>query len=155
MRYIAIDPGETTGLAFWWDDDEVLRPIPEPAGWQFDQIGPNPHHARLYGILFEFKPDVVICERFNYESGRDNVILTSVEYIGVAKLYVQAMQKGCILEMQPRRIGNALFPQEKCERLGLWQPGKPHANDAMQHMLYFLTTKANDHRWIHQLRPPS
>lgn len=146
MRLVAIDPGETTGLAFQNFEGEVRL-------WHWSQIGPQPHHDMLYCMLEEFKPDFIICERFTYQK-RDKVVLTSVEYIGIAQLYLQRHKtevKG--FQLQTASQAKDFWTDSKLQTLDLWQPNQPHACDATRHMLYFVTNTIRDKYWIQKLRP--
>lgn len=135
--YISLDPGKTTGVCV-----HDLRTA-ELEAWE---IGPEPHHLKLHDLLNGYGPELVICERFDYRR-LDKVNLEPVEYIGVTKLWCQQTHTRYHAQMQ---LGHdrGLWTDSKLKELDLHQPGKPHANDAMRHMLYYLTVTEKDPQWI-------
>lgn len=153
--YVAIDPGETTGLATY----------SEPKGWHRLQMGPQLHHLALLDWLRAEKPDVIICEQFFFQRRREKVILTSKEYIGVVQLYWQMRARAAIrsnpdadavrtVKLVMQSPSDMLFWDDKrLQTLSLYIPGKVHANDATRHMLYYFT-KNKDHRWVQALKEP-
>ena len=141
VNLIALDPGTHTGVCIY---------STETNGFEFDTLGPNQHHLPLWDLLTVTAPDVIIFERFTYQR-RDKVILDSVEYIGVARLYSQ-LHRVPYAEQTPSSAKN-LWTDDKIRTLGLWRPSERHAMDALRHMLYYLTVKKNDRQWVNKLRP--
>src|SRR4051812_23358195 len=94
MRIVALDPGGTTGMAMT-DDKGISVSGAESArnqfnaSWQIHHMGPEEHHKELYQGLMLTRPDVIVCESFEFRQGsqRANINLMSKEYIGVVKLY--------------------------------------------------------------------
>jgi hypothetical protein len=47
---------------------------------------------------------------------------------------------------------NAFWTDDKIKRVGLWQPGKRHAMDALRHLLYYKAFTLKDTNLLFQLR---
>lgn len=125
-RILAIDPGTTTGLAVYLTSRDK---------WQIQQVGPEPHHKYIFDLCV--KSDMVICEDFNFRPnpGRRKIVLDSKEYIGVVKLAHEMYGTPYRLQLPSQAKG--LFDDKKVKALNLWSPGKPHAMDAVRHLLYY------------------
>lgn len=141
VRLVALDPGGTTGVA-----EYVAGRI---NAWQLDV---PLHHKNLYNYLDNHRPEKVICESFTYRR-MDKVDLIPVEYIGVARLW--CIQTGTPLVLQTPSQAKKFFDDTKVKGVGLWQPGQPHANDAIRHLLYFLTFTIKDPNYLRLLQHPS
>lgn len=133
---IALDPGTTTGWAVRYGDGK----------WKRGQLGPEPHHLKLWHLLENFKPDVIVCEEFQFRPnpGRKMVVLDSKEYIGVAKLFasmVRLVQSKDLehpkIQIQYAHQAKNFWTDKKVKKLDLWIPGKQHAMDATRHLLYY------------------
>lgn len=161
LRILGIDPGVTTGLASL--NHRILSAQEavgqssqhrhETTGWKRSQMkgeGDGSHHRALWAYLTESEPDIIVMERFEYQR-RDKVILTSLEYIGIVRLYCEAT--GRPYKMQTPSQAKNLWTQDKMEALGLWLPSQPHAMDATRHVLYYVTVDLNDRSYINRLRP--
>lgn len=156
MRILSLDPGVTTGYAFY----ETLSPIGVTAE---GRIVPDPYVIDTYQvkddvdatwvILNNARPDVVVYEKFTPPSAqRFRVELFPVQVIGVARLY-------CLDRMIPEYSHTAsaakgLWTDTKLKTTGLWKPGKEyeHAMDALRHLLYHLTVTKKDMTWINQTK---
>ena len=152
MKIIAVDPGGTTGIAEY---DTVTEDL-----LQF-QIGPDEHHLELYRYLWAAQPDILICERFNYQRREldkgVSLVLISREYIGVCKLYIRATAEARENEtswamQQPAAM--SLFTDRKLKRIGVYRPAMVHANDATRHLFYYMTTEMKDNKWVNAAREP-
>jgi hypothetical protein len=142
MKYLAIDPGGSTGIAEF--DSETRE-------WaQYTLKGQ--HHSSLWAVLEQDAWSVVIYERFLYQrrevGSGVSLVLDSVEYIGVIKLWHQGMgntQAATLVEQAPSAM--QLWDDRKLKAAGLWTTDSPHARDATRHLLYYLTAgKDNTHR---------
>lgn len=144
--YLAFDPGGTTGWAslhFKLDDEGI--PVGKPS-WACEQIGPGEHHIELEmmleAVLEEDREPIpfdyhIITESFEYRNkSRAGLVLDSVEYIGVMKLWCK--KSGIPLHKQTAAMGKGFVKDENIKKLGLWYPGHKHAMDAMRHLIYFI-----------------
>lgn len=147
MKIIAVDPGGTTGIAEYDTETEKLL--------QF-QIGPDKHHRELYMYLRVADPDVLICERFNYQRREldkgVSLVLVSREYIGICELYAQERVDYNLMMQQPAAM--KLFDDDKLKRIGVYRPAMVHANDATRHLFYHMTNVMRDDKWIIAAREP-
>ncbi len=129
MTIIALDPGQTTGVA-------ELR-----GGWHVKafEVGPHPHHSELYDYLSShvLNLDTIVCEGFRQRYSAAD--LMPVEYIGVVKLFVEHHFEVKLVMQQPaaKTFGN----RAKLKAAGLYHPGEPHANDATSHLLAYLAQR--------------
>lgn len=122
-RIVGIDPGKTTGFAFYSPDST------ECGCQQSDYT-----HDAFLQVLNYFHPDFIVCESFVH-THRDAVDYTPVEYIGLVKWFVE--RRGIELIMQTPGYGKGYFTNEKLKKLGLYLAGKGHAMDAYRHLLQF------------------
>ncbi len=142
-RIVALDPGGTTGWAYW--QDTPIRTSNESPWDHFTagQIGPEEHHEQLFAHLeFLHTSDyTIVCESFEFRQGqqRHNIRLDSKEYIGVVKLLGQ--QRNLPVVFQTAALGKGFVSDEKLKVMGLWIPGKQHARDALRHLIYYMVVK--------------
>jgi hypothetical protein len=141
MRIISIDPGGTTGYVIW--DTNV------PGGiYTHGQLGPEEHHLKLDQLLAASlkgaNPNdvlTIVGERFDHRNA-EFAKLISNEYIGVAKRFEQANRPYVEIVWQGANQAKNFVTDEKLVKLGLMILPKikwKDANDAMRHMVYFLT----------------
>lgn len=142
MYAIALDPGETTGVA-------VVKSDKRPWEIVVAQLGPNPHHSTLYDLLTLWEPEYIICESFQNRS-QDAVNLMAPEYIGVVKAYQQGALHRPSLIMQSSSQGKAFWDNDKLRKYGAYARGMKHARDATRHYLYYQSFTRNDHSLLGQ-----
>ncbi len=135
MRILALDPGKTTGAAYFPDANE----------FHVEQRELPYSHKELYNYLRLVNPDIIVCESFVYQR-RDKVDLSPVEMIGVVKLYCE--RNGTPYKEQTPSQAKKFWEDKKIRTVGLWVPGHPHAVDATRHLLYFMTFTLKDQRWM-------
>jgi len=141
MRILALDPGRTTGVAYFPDT---------PSGTPNVEQRELPYsHKALYNHLRLVNPDIIVCESFVYQR-RDKVDLSPVEMIGVVKLYCE--RGGVPYHEQTPSQAKKFWDDKKIKTCGLWVPGHPHAVDAIRHLLYFMTFTINDNRWMKMIQ---
>lgn len=148
IRIMALDPGGTTGWASW--TAERIQGVAADSfeyknvTWDNGQLGPE-HHKLLWSVLelMHVENCRIVCERFEYRNtSRAGLVLDSREYIGIAKLFSQ--ERGVPLEFQNASEAKGFVRDSHLKRLALWSSGYPHANDAMRHLLFYLTNKFED-----------
>lgn len=156
----AFDPGQTSGWATARFDDLLHTGLHELSQieFAFGQLGPNPHHYELYELLntlntpSRFEPALasleVVSESFQFrqhispDHAKTGLVLTSVEYIGVIKLFCE--ENGIDLVEYNASAAKHFVPDsgphanDKLRALGLYQKGMKHANDATRHLLRYL-----------------
>lgn len=149
-KVVAFDPGGVTGWMSWDSD----RPDTYTGA---SQISAPEHHDLLYAFLQGHKPDVVICEDFEYRTGQPSTELISREYIGVIKLWQQQHEDVELYMQKPAQaIGKGAFwSDDKLTRVGmLVTPKHPnrHANDAIRHFMYWYTFTENNKSFLEKLK---
>ena len=104
------------------------------------------------------RPDVVICEEFQYQIRRNKgvdmpgVVLVSKEYIGITKLWCDIRQKEYV-EQKLHVVGpSAFWTDDKLKAIDLYAAGKPHRNDAVRHLLYYITFTLGEKGYVMKLR---
>jgi hypothetical protein len=135
QNIIAFDPGVTTGIVLYSEDEYTLAEV----------VGLR----SVWDILHEVEPQTIIFEKFFYQR-RDKVDLTPVEVIGVIRLY--AHLTNTLLWGQSPQEAKRFWTDDKIKRMGLWEPGKRHATDALRHILHFQVFKLNDTSILERLR---
>lgn len=130
---IAVDPGVTTGYA--------IGELDEPDGFMRVVTGQERmDHKRFWEFLNYYKPDMLICERFEFRNkARTGLELFSRELIGIAHLYIQIVNGGdesTLFMQQPGPVIGGFF--SKPENMGnVYKKGKIHANEAAMHLLHW------------------
>lgn len=133
MYAVSLDPGGTTGVC--------LTPSAD-SPWLIEvlQLGPEDHHAQLLRSLTLWKPEIIICERFQ-NRGKDAVVLASGEYIGVAKAYSQTAKVPLVMQTSSMMT---FWNDDRLRNHGLYVRGLPHGRDACRHYLYYRTFTCKD-----------
>lgn len=151
MRVLAVDPGPTTGFAFFKND--IFQT------WQ-TRYPPSRAHSDLYNDIHIMLGDIdiIIVEKFEFrkDKERDNINYVAAELVGVVKLYAQRSERIRLVEQSSSLIGKTAFwsdDNQRVKRLRLYDPkASPHGMDALRHLLYFLTFTCKDERWLEKLR---
>jgi len=163
---IGIDPGGTTGVA-WWVPTEVRRPttILEDH-WDWDQIADcDTDHALM--TLFSFLDDIIypysnnvgsvhlIYEAFEFrkdDATRDKIDYTAAEVIGALRFWAHSRFQVKLFKSNAA-TGKGFWTDDKLKRLGLWVAGVKHAMDGRRHLLRHRAFTLN-HHWLFQgLKP--
>jgi len=138
---LSFDPGGTTGYVYFNLNHPLIF-----SGREKDSTD---HHLFLWIFLTEMEPDIIVCEDFEYRNVtlKDGtqvagVELVSRDYIGIIKLYCQMHEEVDLILQKPAvAVGKKPFwHNDKLKKMGLHKKGAPHQNDAMRHLLYYLTT---------------
>ena len=138
IKAVAFDPGKTTGFATGeipqygdWKDDVARCMLVSTAQAELN-------HTDIFEFLNNFKPDYIICERFDFrQKARTGLELVSRELIGVIELYV-GLNKNCTLVMQtPSQAIGGYWSNDKLLKYHLYRKGQDHANDAARHLMYW------------------
>jgi hypothetical protein len=126
FQYLTIDPGKTNGWAVW-----------KPVTMQY-QAGQIPYESvwkMLEQSKYTYELDgPLIVERFNHRQGMPNIDHSPIEVIGVIKEWARQNQWHIHWHNPAQK---EFFKDEILKKHGLWIPGKPHAMDALRHLLYF------------------
>lgn len=128
MRIIAIDPGVTTGFCYAELDEDLGKVEYDPFQWK-DEVND------LWERLYEFKPDVIICEDFEHRRGnyQGGLNLFPVQLIGVTRLF--SLNEGVPIFLQKAAQGKSYYTDPILKQLNLYRRGIPHGMDASRHLL--------------------
>ena len=165
MRVMAIDPGITTGWAVgdapFFNDGNWVFGAGEVAALEVGRrigVGPKEtaesvNRGMLYaserlavdvlaGMVEDYAPDVLVVEDFVVYEHKATSVSTQAGAlapvrIGAMLAYVAA-ECGCEIEYQMASMGKTTVTNERLKRWGLWQVGKPHARDAIRHLVTYL-----------------
>lgn len=128
--------------------------------WNSGELGPCKHHLGLWNLLAQKRAQNYILGYESFENrGNEAAILVSQEYIGVAELFAAGQIRDIeramynnhpfILEKQtaaegkgfwyPKIKGTNKHDATKLKRVGKYSPSLIHANDAMAHLLHYMT----------------
>jgi hypothetical protein len=126
VRVIGIDPGGTTGTALFMSAN--LK-------WFRNQLEGD-HHRELWAILEKVKPHVIVCESW-LNLGKEAANVVAPQYVGIARLYAELSPSTKWVTQTPSE-GKGFWNDQKLKKVGLYMPGKRHANDATRHVLHYL-----------------
>lgn len=138
MKVIALDPGVTTGYAVGHIQEG------QPMGVVSGQIKWN--ELGLYNDLVSGAPDIIIYEEF--ESAKHNpyrrvhnynVDLFPCMLIGVIWLYCYQHDIQPHSQTPAYGLGGRYKEDRVLQAESVFKVGKPHANDAMRHLLQWYT----------------
>ena len=138
MIVIAFDPGGTVGYAFYDGKELTIH-----GGEITDD---NDYHLKLWSMLGTMQPNTIIYEQFTYRKGKEAADLTARDCIGVIKLYAGLHKQSVALLDSPVVKGKSktsFWSDDKLKRIGLYNVGKPHQNDATRHLLHYLVDVLN------------
>lgn len=132
IKAVSLDPGITTGLA--------IGQIMLDWGLMIIDTGQAKYnHKELYDGIVRQKPNVIICERFEFrKKSREGLILFSRELIGIANLYSQQYKIPLVMQQPSQALGGFWTDRQlKKDNLYRATPGG-HANDALRHLLQWF-----------------
>lgn len=123
---LAVDPGLNTGFATI--DLSIGR----------DSISANQLPADAFCdwvTSLHLSSGLLVVERYTItaQTARKSQQTDALEVIGVLKYL--ARRKGAQFEMQTPAAAKNFCTDAQIKRLGLWQPGKDHARDAIRHLV--------------------
>ena len=144
MRYMAFDPGATTGVC-------ELDPLNYEKIRSFN-ITSDDIQLFVWDTLNIVKPSTIIYERFDYRPYQKTADLTPVEVIGVIKLYAQEHLDITLVPQQQLKGDKGFWTDDKLKALDLYHSGEHgHSNDAVRQMLYYVTFTLGDRYFVNQL----
>lgn len=148
---MSFDPGGTTGWAYWQHNWDTFR-------MEVGQLGPKHHHLALYDMVEEYDPQIIVCENFTYQR-RDptkgiHLELISVQYIGVLSMYQQKHPETLLVFQMPN-VGKSIWTDDKLKAVDHYHPGLKHANDAVRHLIHYLSEVRGMREWYDKLKPGS
>lgn len=125
QKVMALDPGGTTGITIGKIDADKLR---------FLARQERLTHTQLWRVLDGESPDFVVCETFKFRKrAREGLELISAELIGVVKHYTELQCKPLFMQDPSQAMG--YWTDKRLKENAAYIPGKPHAVDAIRHLL--------------------
>ena len=127
---LAIDPGETTGVAVFDLDTQDLV-----GGYILDSI------AGLEGIFKAYPPKEVVFEEFNRVHGSSGPHTRTMKLIGAIELL--AVQNRAVCVGQANMVRKSYEPDASAHPLVQACPGETrrHVRDAVAHGMYYLNRR--------------
>lgn len=138
---LAVDPGKSTGVAFFaWDGES------DPALMSAYEAQPEEFAEVIRELLSAAKGELtVVCERFiiNAQTVRNSQAPYSLEQIGVLKQCLRDIQiPDTSIVWQSPADAKAMFPNPALKKVGYWHKGgEGHALDAIRHGLLCLVKR--------------
>ncbi len=131
---LSLDPGGTTGYALWdvADDGSYVAKVREGqiAG---SLKGFLDFH---WDVLEDYPIDKIICESFTLREGVHGADLSPVYIIGALEALYPTTE---VIYQEPKI--KPLVTDARLVRLEMYEPGKPHRNDAVRHLVIYLRNK--------------
>lgn len=135
---LAIDPGETTGIARATIDGRRLVSIDSSQS----RLSP----VQLWCMLAAVSPLHLVAEQFDYRNdSRPGLVLYSRNLLGVCEVWTAL--HNCSFSQQSASQGFAFWSDAKLRKAGCYNVGKEHARDATRHLLTWLTFHRGSRLW--------
>lgn len=134
---LALDPGETTGVACFASDSTTATLVhaSQIKTWPLELGVEN-----MTKLLKELEPKSLVFESYQvYEwKSKDHVWsqIPTVQVIGMIKTL--CIQMGIPYHTQTAQVAKGFVTDDKLKAWGYWQDGLRHARDAIRHACYFL-----------------
>ena len=137
MRIVAIDPGETTGIAVY--DDEYG---PNLAG--YDAVPGQMIAVSCIKRELTLDVDLLVIEEFRISAGTARKTRsssnTTIEIIGAAKWLAHCANVPVVMQSPADVMG--FMTNDKLRRLGWYVPNE-HARDAVRHLAFYLVEEGH------------
>lgn len=146
MKWLTIDPGETTGWSLWQGAELVdagQDPLREFVDELYDGVILERTTSRFYGAA------AIVCEDWAlYPWAAQALIWDSQRTVrGIGQIELIARLKPLPIELQPAKIKEAAVSAGAEELFYTPRHENRHANDAIMHGVYYLA--------LHNNKPPA
>lgn len=132
--WLALDPGETTGVCYWnpntrefileqWDTKDL--------GQAYDHLLMAIEARSIHGLRYE---DYKVYA--HKAQDHTNNSLHTAQFIGAIR--IAAHNTGIIIDCKMAAAAKTFWTDQKLEMTGTYVKGVRHARDAMRHMLTFM-----------------
>jgi hypothetical protein len=135
-RLLALDPGETTGWAYFATSGGALA-------WQCGQrkTWPEGVATKAIGELLEaFQPTFCVLESYHiYDWKSDDHKWSSVRTVQViGSIWTHCHQRSIPGHQQSAQNAKGFWTDDKLKQFGVYKEGLKHGRDAMRHALHYL-----------------
>jgi hypothetical protein len=120
MNIVALDPGGTTGIAWWWYGE-----------FHSEQL--DPMVAVDYVEEAVDRLDEIVVEDFLPRPGVRSWQPDALHVIGACRWLAHAFDRPLVLQTPAR--GKSFASDVRLKRVDFYRSGQPHANDAARHLL--------------------
>jgi len=153
MRIISLDPGRTTGAVVIHSDH--IRTFEIPAEDGLNGIYRFLLHEKVSWQDNKADPFMVVYEDFLFRQNNTKVDYYPIQVIGVVNLFCERHHIG-IQSQNPSLKAFWLYNKAaKLKKLGLYEPGRRHAMDALSHGLYYVSFVMKRTDYINRLKVAS
>lgn len=158
LNLFAVDPGGTTGWAMFWiptanmlaRDIDVLEDVEFDCG-QWD--GPEDKQTDEFLLELSGLDCPIIFEDFLLRQfRRDRDLLSPVRVMAKMEYCLYRLRNDLCdgraypVRKQQASLAKSTATDDRLKEWGLWEPGKPHARDAIRHGVTFLRRAKADQR---------
>jgi hypothetical protein len=139
-RFMALDPGETTGVAIW--DANVVGPTANPSISLFQletkEIGQG-YDDILHHVLLQC-PDHLRVEEYRVYGHMTDQHAWSVLHTPmlIGAIQVIAHQRGIPISFKMAQMAKQVWNDPVLKASNLYEPGLKHARDASRHLFYYM-----------------
>lgn len=129
-RLLAIDPGETTGWAFFVDG----------AYERTGEVGPEDTMLGLVEVIQDLNPDIVVVEDYRIYGWKARSHVGSDLF---TPRLIGAIELACAWEDVPlykqmAQTAKSFCTNKKLKEWGFYNAGSPHVRDSVRHACYWL-----------------
>lgn len=142
LRVLALDPGETVGVAVFDGPNCVMLAQAPVLANEAGELQAGPLINELRRIICKWDPKVIVCEEYRVYRWKAKQHVQSDLFtprlIGGIEYVCDELKKPLI--KQTAHIAKTFVTDDKLKVWGLYTPsaGKKHARDAIRHAIYFL-----------------
>jgi hypothetical protein len=140
INVLAVDPGTTTGWALMRDVDPATSPHTEcDINMISQQLGGDEYQIShdIYRIIKHVWPVAVVIEDFiPKQLNKQRWFLSPVRIANQLTMLMWEDNRTWLLQMPS--LAMSTIPDEYLKSIDMYQPGKPHANDAVRHCLTYI-----------------
>jgi hypothetical protein len=134
MRFLAIDPGVTTGYAIAQKDmNRMFIAVGQ------EKLDHYEFNYFLRNTLAPWEQYTVICEDFKFRQNKqqNKIVLYPVELIGILRLFMYGDEDNLYMQEAWIQGDKAQFSDERLKELDLYPKGLQHGRSALKHLLYW------------------
>ena len=144
QRVLALDPGETTGVAAWVPyrptDDGSRAPREQILLWQLGTKDLGPSYDILHKALQDWSPDHLRAEDYKVYGWKAAehafASLHTARWLGAIE--VAAFQTDTPFTVKLAQHAKTFWTDDKLKACGIYHPGLKHARDAKRHLAHYL-----------------